>query len=68
MEKRKKPSLEQFRRETVLDSEQCAEWLGLSVDTIEREDIPCAYLGARGRRYVVGDVIDFLRLKMKRAS
>lgn len=68
MLERRRPSRAQFTRETVLDSDQCAEWLGVSTDTLERQDVPCAYLGARTRLYVVGEVLDFLAKKMRRAS
>lgn len=68
MIERKQPNLAQFARETVLDASQCAEWLGCSVDTLERADVPCAFLGTRMRLYVVGNVLDFLNRKMQRSA
>ena len=68
MNARRRPSLAQYSRETVLDAEQCAEWLGISVDQLERAGVPCAYLGARTRLYVVGEVLDFMGKQMRRAS
>ena len=68
MTERRKPNLAQYARETVLDAEQCAEWLGCSVDTLERGDVPCAFLGPRVRLYVVGEVLDFLGKRMRRAA
>ena len=68
MHERRRPSLAQFAPQTVLDAQQCAEWLGCSVDTLEAADVPCAFLTARVRLYVVGEVLDFLNKKMRRAS
>lgn len=68
MNERRRPNLAQYSRETVLDAEQCAEWLGCSVDMLERADLPSAFLGSRTRLYVVGDVLEFLNRKMRRAS
>lgn len=68
MIERRQPNLAQFARETVLDTEQCAAWLGVSVDMLERADVPSAFLGTRTRLYVVGAVLDFLDRKMRRAS
>lgn len=68
MQTRRKPNLERYSRETVMDAEQCAEWLGVSVDTLERYDVPSAFLGPRTRLYVVGEVVDFLAKQIRRAS
>lgn len=68
MVERKRPNLAQFSRETVLDAEQCADWLGCSVDTLERADVPTAFLGSRTRLYVAGAVLDFLDRSMRKSA
>ena len=68
MNDRRQPNLAQFSRETILDADQCAEWLGISIDMLERADVPAVFLGNRTRRYVVGEVLDFFSAKLKRAS
>jgi hypothetical protein len=62
------PNLAQYNPQTILDAAQCAEWLGISVDSLERSDIPIAYLGERTKRYLVGAVIAHLERQMKRAA
>lgn len=68
MNSRRRPSLAQYTRETVLDAEQCADWIGCSEDQLERSGIPAAYLGERTRRYIVGVVLDHLAQQVRRAS
>lgn len=68
MKTRKTPNLERYSRETVMNAEQCAEWLGVSVDTLERCNVPSAFLGSRTRLYIVGEVVDFLSRQMRRVS
>lgn len=46
--------------ETVLNIKQVAEWLQVSVRTVERLDIPFTLLGRRTKRYVAADVLAFL--------
>lgn len=50
-----------YPREAVLTIQQVADALQLSCRTVERLDIPCAYLGSRTRRYIWGSVLDFLK-------
>lgn len=54
------PGVVVFPREAVLTHEQVCSALQLSPRTVERLDIPCAYLGKRTRRYVWGLVLDYL--------
>jgi hypothetical protein len=68
MPERRQPNLAQYSRETVLDPEQCAEWLGVSIDTLDRADVPCAFLGVRLKLYVVGEVLDFLNNRQRRSA
>ena len=68
MAERKKPNLAQYCRETVLDAEQCAEWLGVHVDFLEQVDIPAVRFGQRFRRYVVGEVLDFFDRQIRRVA
>lgn len=46
--------------EAVLNIKQVAEWLQVSVRTVERLDIPFTLLGRRTKRYVAADVLAFL--------
>lgn len=57
-----KPVVE-ISRDAVLDVEQVADGLGVSVATVERSDLPCFFLGAsqsRCRRFIWGQVLDHL--------
>lgn len=47
----------------VLDIEELARALNISVRTAERQHFPCVYLGERTKRYVWGQIIDFLTRK-----
>lgn len=44
----------------VLDIHQVADWLQVSVRTVERLDIPCTFLGHRTKRYLGKDVIEYM--------
>lgn len=47
--------------ETVLNIKEVAEWLDVTVRTVERLDIPFTLLGKRTKRYVAADVLEFLQ-------
>jgi hypothetical protein len=49
-----------YPREAVLDIEQLAAGLGVSVRTIERMDLPTVILGARTKRFIWGQILDVL--------
>lgn len=49
-----------YPREAVLDIDQLAAGLGVSVRTIERMDLPTVILGARTKRFIWGQVLDVL--------
>lgn len=49
--------------EAILNIEQVAEWLQVSVRTVERLDIPCTFLGTRTKRYTGKDVLKYLELR-----
>lgn len=53
-----------YPREAVLDIEQLAAGLGVSVPSAEKADLPTVYIG-RLRRFVWGQVLDTL---MERAA
>lgn len=50
----------QFPREAILTIEEVAQALRCSVDTVERADFKCVYLGNRTRRFIWGQVLDAL--------
>lgn len=50
-----------YSPETVLTIEQLAEWLQVSVRTVERYDIPFFFIGPRQKRFLGEDVLNFLR-------
>lgn len=49
-----------FPREAVLDINQLAAALGVSVRSAERLDLPTVYVGPRLKRWVWGQVLDTL--------
>lgn len=49
-----------YTREAVLDIEQLAAGLGVSVRTVERMDLPTVILGARTKRFIWGQILDVL--------
>lgn len=49
-----------YDRDAVLNAEQVAAALGVSVRTVERMDLPSFLVGARSRRYLWGQVLDVL--------
>jgi len=50
-----------YARETILDQEQLAEWLQLSVTVVKGLGLPRLNLqGCRAVRYSAGQVLDFL--------
>ncbi len=49
-----------FSRDAVLTVEQVAAGLGVSIRSVERADLPTIYIGRRTRRYLWGQVLDFL--------
>lgn len=52
--------------EAILNIEQVADWLGVSVRTVERLDIPPVFLGTRTKRYLGKDVLKYM--EQRRAS
>lgn len=46
--------------EAVLNIRQVAEWLQVSVRTVERLDIPFFLLGKRTKRYLAAHVLAFI--------
>lgn len=46
--------------EAILDIEQVAEWLQVSVRTVERLDIPPVFLGTRTKRFLGRDVLNYM--------
>lgn len=54
------PEPKAYPPETVLNIDQVAEWLQVSVRTVERLDIPFIFLGIRQKRYLGKDVLKFL--------
>ncbi|MHB1097823.1 MAG: hypothetical protein ACYC3F_16820 [Gemmatimonadaceae bacterium] len=54
-----------YSREAILTAEEMAAVLKISVRQLDRQDLPCVYLGNRTRRYVYGQVLDAL---MERAA
>lgn len=46
--------------EAILDIAQVAEWLQVSVRTVERLDIPPVFLGTRTKRYLGKDVLKYM--------
>lgn len=49
-----------YSRDAVVDIEQLAAGLGVSVRTAERMDLPSFIVGARSRRWLWGQVLDVL--------
>jgi hypothetical protein len=47
--------------DTLLTIDQLAERLNVSVRTVERQPFPCIYLGARTKRYIWDDVLEYMR-------
>jgi hypothetical protein len=50
-----------YPRDAVLNVEQLAAGLGVSVRTVEKMDLPTVYIGPRLKRWIWGDVLDVLR-------
>lgn len=46
-----------FSRDAVLEKQHMAAAFGVSVDSIERQDFPCFYIG-RSPRWIWGQVLD----------
>ena len=46
--------------EAILSIEQVAEWLQVSVRTVEKLDIPCVFLGTRIKRFLGRDVLGYM--------
>lgn len=49
--------------EAILNVEEVAQWLQVSVRTVERLDIPCVFLGHRTKRYLGKDVLKYLEVR-----
>jgi hypothetical protein len=60
MERRQVKPVISYPREAVLDLEQLAAGLGVSVASAEKFDLPTVYLAPRIRRFVWGQVLDTL--------
>lgn len=55
-----KPGPISYPPEAVLNIKQVAEWLQVSVRTVERLDVPFSLIGKRTKRFVAADVLAFL--------
>lgn len=49
--------------EAILTIEEVAQWLQVSVRTVERLDIPSVSLGHRTKRYLGKDVLKYMELR-----
>ena len=52
-----------YPRDAILTREQCAEWLQVSVNTIDRMYLPQVRVGERAVRFIVGRVLDELEVR-----
>ena len=53
-----------YPSEAVLTIEQVAEWLQMSVRSVERLDLPCVYLGTRTRRFLAKHIVEYLERRV----
>lgn len=56
-----------FPESAVLNAQQLADAIGVSVDTIEKMDLPCFYAGTRTKRYVWRQVLAILEERARAA-
>jgi len=63
-----RPNLSQLPPDAIVTLREVAAYLGVSVSSVRRANIPCLHVGPRCPRYVVRDVLGWVRAQTQGAA